>query len=204
MERRAAIVLAAGASARFGGIPKATLLVDGEPAVRRIVRLTRGEGLQPIVVAGLHLAAIRDSLGDASVPIIAHEAWALGRTGSLQAGLEAAGDVRLAVVWPVDHPFAEAMSLRRVLRASEADAMALWVIPTFAARGGHPVALKADTFDAIRTLAADAPLRSLHAVFGPQVLRVTVDDPGVVANVDTPEAYDRAVAARREARWTGG
>jgi hypothetical protein len=26
----------------------------------------------------------------------------------------------------------------------------------------------------------------------------------VVANIDTPVAYQRALAARREARWTGG
>jgi molybdenum cofactor cytidylyltransferase len=201
---RVAIVLAAGASTRFGGVPKATLLVEGEPAVRRIVRLARAEGLEPFVVAGPHRAAIEDALGADDAPVLAHSGWERGRTGSLQAGLDACGEPELAVVWPVDHPFAEAMSLRTVLATSESDVMALWVLPTFAGRGGHPIVLKAGTFVAVRALPPDAPLRSLHATFGPQVRRVPVDDPGVVANVDTPEQYARAVAARREARWTGG
>jgi molybdenum cofactor cytidylyltransferase len=201
--RRAAIVLAAGASSRYGGLPKATLDVDGEPAVRRLVRISSEEGFVPLVVAGAHTPAIRAAAGERAT-VIDHPDWSLGRTSSLQAGLAAVGDVDLLAIWPVDHPFAEALSLRRVLRAAEDDALALWVVPTYSGRGGHPIVLKSPTFAALRALGPDAPLRSLQAQLGPQVRRVPVEDPGVVANIDTPEAYERAIAARREARWTGG
>lgn len=200
----AAIVLAAGASSRFGSVVKATLPIDGEPAVRRVARLAREAGFAPVVVVvGARMAVTLAALGSSGVEIVEHAGWALGRTGSLQAGLQSAGDVDAALVWPVDHPFAEAMSVEALQRRAETDAMAVWLVPTFQNRAGHPILLRSPTFDAVRSLAPDAPLRSLIPRFGPQVVRVPVADPGVVANVDTAEEYDRALAQRAEARWTG-
>jgi molybdenum cofactor cytidylyltransferase len=200
----AAIVLAAGASSRFGGAVKATMPVDGEPAVRRVARIARESGFAPVVVVtGAHRAAVAAALGTGEGEIVDNTNWERGRTGSIQAGLEAVGDARSVLLWPVDHPFAGAMTVDALRIHAEVDAMAVWLVPTYDGRGGHPVLLTSPTFEAILALAPEAPLRSLLPRFGPQVVRVPVRDGGVVANIDTRAAYEEAEAGRSEGRWTG-
>ena len=186
-----ALILAAGASTRFGNRPKALLLVSGEPAVVRLVRISREEGFVPRVVVGVHSTAIRRILRDGAVDIIENMEWIRGRTGSIQRGLEEVGGDASVLLWPVDHPFVQAMTLRRLRSAADQDAMGVWFIPTFEGFGGHPVLLKPAVLPRIRNLGPGTPLRRLLIDFGPQVVRVPVDDPGVRANVDTEEDYLR-------------
>ncbi|HKV90103.1 MAG TPA: nucleotidyltransferase family protein [Thermoplasmata archaeon] len=199
----AAIVLAAGASRRFRTGVKATALVEGEPAVRRVVRLALEGGFRPVVVVlGAHGPVVARAVADQPVRLVEHDGWEQGRSGSVQAGLSAVGDPPAVLLWPIDHPFAGALSLQALRRAMERDELGAWFVPTFEGRGGHPVLLRAATFGPIRSLGADVPLRSLLPRFGPQVVRVSVPDPGVVANVDTAEEFDRALADRSGGRWT--
>ncbi|HZY71210.1 MAG TPA: nucleotidyltransferase family protein [Thermoplasmata archaeon] len=205
----ATVVLAAGASERFGGVPKATLPVAGVPAIARVVALAQASGTDPVVVVvGPHARETRGEVPDPhDVVWIENSAWADGRTGSIQAGLHAVPSDRSILLWPVDHPFVEAGSVQALLNASAHDRMAVWFIPTFEGHGGHPVLLDPVVVPKIEALPPGAPLRRLLPVFGPQVARVPVDDFGVTASVDTPEEYlsysARALERVRE-RWTGG
>jgi len=187
----AAVILAAGASTRFEGRPKALLSVSGEPAVARIIRICRDEGFVPRVVVGLHSAEIRRALPSPPPEVVENPEWARGRTGSIQRGLEGVGPETPVLLWPVDHPFVQAKTLRRLGAAAEHDAMGVWFVPSFGGFGGHPVLLKPPAIQRIRTLAPAMPLRALLPEFGPQVVRVPVDDPGVRANVDTEDDYRR-------------
>lgn len=199
----AAIVPAAGASVRFRGFPKACLTVGEETAVHRIARMALAAGCSPvIVVAGPHEREIRRALEGTPVEVVPNPRWALGRTGSIQVGLEHVPDGDDALLWPVDHPFVDDKSLVALGVARRRDALALWFIPMHLGQGGHPVLLRGPVLDAIRELSPDAPLRVLHPRFGPQVARVPVSDPGVVANVDSPEEY-RYHEERWRSRWTG-
>lgn len=185
------LILAAGASTRFGGRIKALLSIGGEPAVARLVRLSREEGFEPRVVVGRHAAEIQRALPVPAPAVLENQDWERGRTGSIQRGLEdLPGDTEV-LLWPVDHPFVQAMTLHRLRTSAEHDAMGVWFIPTFEGSGGHPVLLKPPVLDRVRDLAPGIPLRSLMPEFGPQVVRVPVDDPGVRANVDTEADYRR-------------
>ncbi len=186
-----ALILAAGASTRFGGRPKALLSISGEPAVARLVRISREEGFVPRVVVGLHTSAIRRALQSPLPDIVENPEWARGRTGSIQKGLAAMADDATILLWPVDHPFVQAMTLRRLRTAAEHDAMGVWFIPTFEGFGGHPVLLEPAVISRLKELDPAESLRTLLPGFGPQVVRVPVEDPGVRANVDTEEDYVR-------------
>jgi molybdenum cofactor cytidylyltransferase len=205
--RAGAIVLAAGASVRMGGAPKALLPVHGVPAVVRIARICSDVGVSPVVVvAGAHREAIRSALRSSDVWVVDNLAWEAGRTGSIQTGLGAVGPVAKVLLWPVDHPFVNARTVEELLARADRDTLALWVAPTFEGRGGHPILVRRELFGPIQGLGPDEALRSLLAGLGPQVLRVPVPDPGVVENVDTPEAYRRAVERSRsgpeDRTWT--
>ncbi len=196
---RSAVVLAAGASTRMAGRPKALLDVGGELAVNRLVRLCREEGFEPRVVVGRHGTEIRSALSEPVPEVVENPDWARGRTGSVQRGLEGLSPRTSVLVWPVDHPFVQAMTLRRLCTAAEHDAMGVWFLPTFEGAGGHPILVQPLAVDAIRGLEPDTPLRVLIARLGPQVVRVPCDDPGVCANIDTDDAY-RQYLARVEQR----
>lgn len=205
----ATIVLAAGASERFGGVPKSTLPVEGVAAIARVVALAQACGTDPVVVVvGPHARETRAEIPDPRELVwVENGAWGEGRTGSIQAGLRAVPSDRMILLWPVDHPFVEASTVETLLNAAVDDRLAVWFIPTFEGRGGHPVLLDPVVAPKIEALRPDSPLRRLLPVFGPQVARVPVDDFGVTASVDSPEEYlsysARALERVRE-RWTAG
>ncbi len=196
--RTSALLLSGGASTRFGGAPKALAPVGNRSAIRRMVDLSLDRGYDPVVVVvGPHRGPIAHELRELRVDLVDSERWFEGRTASIQAGLEAIPDGCDVLFWPVDHPFVSPRTLERLEAAADGDALGLWFLPTFEDRGGHPVLWKEDVLPKVLELRTDAPLRSLVPELGPQVRRLAVDDPGVIAAIDTPEAYRTAYDAWR-------
>lgn len=190
----AALVLAAGESSRFEGTPKALAPVGERTAVRRLVEVSLAEGADPVVVVvGAHRGPIVHELRGLPARVVDAEEWYEGRTASVQAGLAAIPEGLDVLLWPVDHPFVRARTLATLVALKEHDLIGTWFLPTYEGRGGHPVLWRAPVRPLVLELRADAPLRSLLPELGPQVRRVPVDDPGVVANVDTPEEYRSAL-----------
>jgi len=194
MMTTAALLLSAGESSRFGGYPKALMSLGGTTAVRRLAEICLSRGLDPVtVVVGPHRGPVAHELRGTPVTIVDAELWYEGRTASVHAGLEAIPEDRDVLFWPVDHPFVAPDTVDVLLRARDEDALAVWFIPTFEGRGGHPVMWRSHIRSDLLDLRGDAPIRSLLPEFGVQVRRVAVHDPGVVANVDTPEEYRTAL-----------
>jgi nicotine blue oxidoreductase len=124
-----AIVLAAGASTRYGGVKQRELL----PAVLAALTETSVESI--VVVAGAHPLA---DVVSAGVRLVQCEDWQRGPGASLRAGLSALGDdVDRALVVLADGPGLDPRAVERVLASSAAAAAASYVT---GARG-HPVAL---------------------------------------------------------------
>lgn len=193
----AGVVLAAGASSRFGAAgPKALALVDGAPAVLRIVEVLAALGVRPtVVVTGAAAPEIARVLADAPATVRYHSRWELGRTGSIAEGLSAVGAAEAAVVWPVDAPFVRRSTVQRLLDQVELGGLAVWWTPTFEGRGGHPIVIARELFRAIAELPPDFPLREAPFRRGPAEVRVPVDDPAVTDNANTPESFRRAAFA---------
>ena len=200
--RSSAIVLASGASRRLGR-SKLEVTIGGTPALARVVDVLDEERIAPIViVVGPDATIARQLLADRVVAFVENAAWERGRTGSVQRGLDEIPTDRPTVLWPVDHPLVEAKTVGELLSHAARDSMALWTLPTFEGRGGHPVVVQPAVFGRIRALAPDAPLRNLLPELGPQVARVPTSDPGVRINLDTPEAVAEARSrGLREGRW---
>ncbi|HEV2316213.1 MAG TPA: nucleotidyltransferase family protein [Thermoplasmata archaeon] len=190
------LILSAGASERWRGYPKALAPVSGETALGRVIRLMAEAGVGRIwVVLGAHSDEIRGGLPSdqrSSVEWVTNPDWARGQTSSVHTGLRQVDPGEDVVLWPVDHPLVSSHTLPRLLRASDADLLAVWTIPEFDGRGGHPVILKEPAWRLALRLPPEVPLHRLIPQLGPQVQRVRVDDPGVVVNVNTPEDLERA------------
>lgn len=189
----AALLLSAGASTRFGGEPKALLRVGTRSSVRRLAEICLADGFEPVhVVVGPHRASVAHELRGLPAHLVQAERWYEGRTASVQSGLLSLPADRDVLFWPVDHPFVSPRTIDALLAARERDLLAVWFVPTYRGGGGHPVLWRPTVREEVLHLRSDAPIRSLIPEFGPQVRRLEVGDPGVVANVDTRDEYRAA------------
>lgn len=177
------IVLAAGASTRMGH-PKALTRIGEETALERIAR--EAAGFRILVVVGEHEPEIRAALPHLDARWIRNPRPEMGRTGSLQRGLTMARGPG-ALVLPVDHPLVRGETMRSLAARPED-----WVVPMHAGRGGHPLKLGPMGIAAVMSAPPNAPLRDVPSMVGIEVTRVEIDDPGVLANLDTPADVDAA------------
>ena len=113
-----AIVLAAGASIRFGRT-KQLLQLDGETLVRRAARLALATGpVDAVVVVGSAADAVFASIGDLAVRRVDCADWQQGMGASLRAGIRAlAPQCAGALVVLCDQPALEAAHLEKLREA---------------------------------------------------------------------------------------
>ncbi|RAO48126.1 Nicotine blue oxidoreductase [Micromonospora saelicesensis] len=179
----AGLLLAAGAGRRYGR-PKALVELDGEPLVRRAIRLLGDGGCAPVhVVLGAGAEEMPDLLG--AVPI-RHDRWSDGLGSSLLRGLASLpADVPAAVVVLVDQPLLSPVAVRRV-RTAYADG-AVVAVATYAGRPGHPILLTRRTWPLLSGYAlGDRGARDLLRDRSDLVVEVPCDDVGSPVDVDTP------------------
>nr|WTA64718.1 nucleotidyltransferase family protein [Micromonospora sp. NBC_00855] len=179
----AGLLLAAGAGRRYGR-PKALVELDGEPLVRRAIRLLGDGGCTPVhVVLGAGADEVPDLPG--AVPV-RHDRWPDGLGSSLLRGLASLpADVPAVVVVLVDQPLLSPVAVRRV-RAAYADG-AVVAVATYAGRPGHPILLDRRTWPLLGGYAVgDRGARGLLRDRPDLVVEVPCDDVGSPVDVDTP------------------
>lgn len=193
----AAIVLAAGASARMGR-PKALLPWGDSTLVQHAIEILSAAGVDDVkVVIGRHAQAIRTAVGQYD-RLVFNARWGSGRATSLARGAwslrNKAPDA--IVIQNVDQPTTR--EVVRTLLAALEDSGADAVQPVYrdshgTEHGGHPVVLRGTLLPAL--LEASEATEGLRGVLaGRRVERVTLDDPTVRIDLDTPEAYEAARA----------
>lgn len=190
----AALILAAGASQRMGGQPKALLSVAGTTLLERVTATARQAGTSGlvVVVGPPHEALIRQRFVDAELEWAHNPQPERGMLSSVQAGLpKLPAAARGALIWPVDVPFVDVSTVRTLL---DAPLDAQMVVPVWQGRGGHPLWLPRRLFAEAMALSPEVGLRALRQDHPP--LRIDVKDAEILRDLDTPE--DLAAA---RARW---
>jgi xanthine dehydrogenase accessory factor len=188
MSRVLGIVLAAGRSERMGR-PK-PLLPHGERSFLRAAVETLADGGCAMVVAVVASREAELEAMSAGAVVVWNDATASEQIDSLRLGLDAAEDgVTGALVLPVDHPLVATATIEALLAAHAARPDAV-VRPTRGGRPGHPTLFPRSVWPAL--LGAELPDGARSLVEDPttETLDVPVDDDGVLADVDTPSAYE--------------
>jgi molybdenum cofactor cytidylyltransferase len=190
--------------------PKLLLPFGGGTVLGSLVGALRAAGAAPIVVvvaagdaalaawcAG-EVPAVGGSWAEAAGVVGAvNPAPGRGMLSSILEGIAAAGGAAALarrglplLVCPADLPALRAATVADLLQRREAAGAGL-AVPVYRGRRGHPLAVAPALIPEIERLDAGLGLRQLLDLHPHEVLRVEVDDPGCVSDLDTPHDYAR-------------
>ncbi|MBI3945382.1 MAG: nucleotidyltransferase family protein [Armatimonadetes bacterium] len=195
-----AIILAAGESRRMGR-PKQLLPYGDRTVLQRVADNVLASGVRPVIVVLGHRAEeVRASLGDRPVVPVVNTDYASGMLSSVQAGVRAALPLlmiegRRGFLFCLgDQPQVGPEVIRAVATAF-ADTERGIVVPVLAGRRGHPAAYSAVYAGEILALGPGVGLREVLRRHPEDVCAVPLEEEGILADLDTPEEYRRAVSA---------
>lgn len=185
--RVAGVLLAAGASSRFGGANKLLAPVDGDPLVVHAARPLLDAGLDPVVaVVGYESDRVRAALEGLHITVVENPAYEDGQAVSVRAGVQALPvDVDAAVFALGDMPAVDAASVRALVAAHRAGAGTA-LAAAYDGQRGNPVLFDSVHFDALANVSGDTGGRRILLESDAAAL-VETGDSGVCRDVDTPE-----------------
>jgi molybdenum cofactor cytidylyltransferase len=198
-----AIVLAAGASERFGAGNKLLAEIGGEALIRRVVRgCLDGAIAEAVVVTGCDEAQIAAALQGLPVRLIHNAAWRSGMGTSIASGIAALGpDLEGAFVVPGDMPHLAASLLLRLAASFEASKCRAVVFPADpSGEQRNPVLWPRRLFPELMTLSGRGGAKDLLRAHRAESIAVAVDDPALLDDVDTQEDLEAARALLDETR----
>ena len=181
----AAVVLAAGAGTRLGGVAKALLRSNDRTFLEHIVDRARGDDPIIVVVGPPFGDAVAEHARSLGAQIVGNPDPSRGMASSIALGFAALASSTAdhAWLWPVDHPFVTRHTLEALERELGVHDVAR---PVYQGRGGHPPLIRRARWQDLAS--CDQIEGGARAVISKlDVVDVVVDDPGVVRDVDTPE-----------------
>ena len=178
----AAVLLAAGASRRFG-TDKRLHRLDGTPMVMRTAELYAEAFSKVFVVVKPGDEAIARLVQPLKPAIVIAKDAEQGMGRSLAAGVSAATDHPFVFVALADMPFVQPSTLRQL---QELAAPGCIVRPLYRGTPGHPVGFAADYFESLKELQGDQGAREVLRHQSQSLIQLWTDDAGVVRDVDRP------------------
>ncbi|MDX1501969.1 MAG: NTP transferase domain-containing protein [Thermoanaerobaculia bacterium] len=188
----AGVILAAGPSRRFGGLPKPLLEVEGRPLVLRLLEQAAASRLSDLfVVVGHQAERLAPLLAGWPLSVVECSRWRDGQSASVRAGLAALpADAAAAMFLPVDQPRLTTEVIDRLI-ARYHETGGPVVVPVHRGRRGSPVIFDASLFGELRRITGDEGGRQLFAAHEAEIVELELPDPEPLEDVDTPEEYAR-------------
>jgi molybdenum cofactor cytidylyltransferase len=189
----AGVILAAGASSRMGRDKALLPWRDGtflSAAIRALQPVTE----LVIVVAGANVASLSPIANAHAAFLALNPNPQQGQFSSLQVGLQ---DVLnhgrdAAIVTLVDRPAAEVETIEQIKAAFLASNERIWaVVPEFSGKHGHPFIIGREMIEAFLRAPVHSTARDVEHANQQHIHYLPVNDPLVIANVDTPEDFEK-------------
>ena len=195
-----AVVLAAGLSTRMGE-PKLLRPVRGRAILQRVLDALRRTDLDEVVVVlGAESEKVRREVKFEGEKVVLNRAFADGMSTSLKLGLKSVNRLSEAVVVALgDQPFLSPSTVDRMVEAYLERRPPI-VVPVVGGVRGNPVLFAKSVFPDVMKIEGDVGAKSVVEGYGDRVLELSVQDSGVLFDIDTPADYERALTRARPPR----
>jgi len=177
------------------GKPKQLLPLAGTTVLERTLQNLHDAQVDEIVlVLGSSAEIIKQQLSPSStrnLKILVNPDYSQGMASSLRAGLSAiASDMDATLIILADQPFIQPETLKRIIdRYRHSDAQI--VIPAYKGFRGNPVLLDRSVFEEVTALKGDIGCRAIFGDHADGIVKVEVDDIGVLLDIDNREDYEQ-------------
>jgi molybdenum cofactor cytidylyltransferase len=180
-----AIVLAAGASRRFGS-PKQLARVAGQSLLQRaIAHATDSIGAGVTVVLGAHAAAIAETLPPGSASLLINRNWEEGIASSIRLGVQRLpGACDGVMIVLADQPLVGSQTLQRLITACRRQRRQI-IASHYASVTGVPAIFPRWCFPDLSSLRGDQGARVVIRRYAQHVVRLV--HPEAAVDIDYPE-----------------
>lgn len=196
-----AVILAAGTSSRMGQA-KQLLPLGGTTVLARTIDNVRAAGLvEMVLVLGASAEAIRRQLPRSlleGLKVVVNQAYRQGMASSLREGLSALDpQTGAALIILGDQPFVRPQTLHQIMAGYHRSGAQI-VIPSHQGKRGNPVLLSRSVFPEVMALEGDTGCRAIFPNHLDAILKLEVEDPGILLDIDNQDDYDRLMLSTRE------
>ena len=191
----AGIILAAGASVRFGQ-PKQLIKLRGKYLVEWVLDAALKSRLDLVVlVLGHEHQSILQALGakgrHSELEVVINHDYHEGQSSSLKAGLAKVGNAYSSVMYLLaDQPLINSNTIDLLLERFHGSRKRICV-PVFEGQRGTPTIFKRSKYEKIMMLDGDIGARDIIAENAEHVLYVKINDPLCFFDIDSPEDLKR-------------
>lgn len=179
------ILLAAGASRRFGARKLLHPLADGTPLGVRSAQNLRHALSKTVAVVSPEDRELPALFQQAGLEICVCARSQEGMGASLACGVRASAAADGWIVALADMPFIRPTTIAAIVQALQGGAAI--VAPTHAGKRGHPVGFARGYYEELAALGGDEGARAIVKRDQRKVVLVAVDDPGIHGDIDTLE-----------------
>lgn len=184
------ILLAAGASSRFGSDKLLARWIDGSPIAVTAARTLKQVLPQGIAVVRSDDTALAQMLTAESFKVVVCEKASLGLGYSLAAGVSASAESSSWLIALADMPAVQASTIQQLVHLLEQGAMI--TAPLYQGQRGHPVGFAACLRDELINLSGDRGARRILQRYQRHLVSFESNDPGVVFDIDSDEDLSSA------------
>ena len=183
--RIGAVILAAGMSSRMGET-KQLIRLGENTLLEQVVEIVRSCRVDEIVlVLGHQAETIKKRVGIKNLKVVINESYQQGMGTSLRTGLAAlSSGTNAALIVLADQPFVRAETLDRLIDQYEQSGAQI-AIPIYKGFRGNPVLLGRSVFPEVMALTGDIGCRAIFGNHVEGIVKVPVDDIGVLLDLDT-------------------
>ncbi|MGH9425794.1 MAG: nucleotidyltransferase family protein, partial [Terriglobia bacterium] len=159
-----------------------------------LTEATHSELTNVKVVLGHQSDAILKALPEIESKTLLNRDYESGQLSSLHCGLKHLSSAQPdgVMVFLIDHPMIHRTLVNQLIETFRRNTSSI-VLPSFEHRRGHPMIFGAELFNELLAAPLDQGASSVVRKHSHGILHLEVDEPGVLVDIDTPEAYEEHV-----------